>query len=67
MSWKRGDPLPEGELWTLAMTAQYLKKSEDTVRKSDCPRIPGRPLTFIPEEVKAYARKRSTAHVPSST
>lgn len=64
MLWKPGDPLPEGELWTLPMAAQYLKQQPQTVRRGDCPRIPGRPLTFIPHEVREYARKRSTAYLP---
>ena len=49
------------------MAAQYLRKHPEVLRRSDCPRIPGRPLTFIPDEVRAYARKRSTAYLPSST
>jgi hypothetical protein len=61
--WKPGDPLPNDTLWTLSMAAQYLRKAPQTVRRSDCPRIPGHPLTFIPQEVHEYARKQSTAYV----
>jgi hypothetical protein len=64
-TWRPGDPLPNDELWTLPMAAQYLKRHPEVVRRSDVPRIPGRPLTFRPEEVKEYARKRSTAYVPA--
>lgn len=65
MPWQPGDTLPEDELWTLPMAAQFLKKNAETVRRSDCPRIPGRPLTFIPREVREYARKQSTAYHPT--
>lgn len=67
MPWHPGDPLPNDTLWTLPMAAQYLRQHPEVVRRSDCPRIRGRPLTFIPEEVREYARKRSTAYLPSST
>lgn len=67
MTWRPGDPLPHDTLWTLPMAAQFFRQHPETVRRSDVPRIPGKPLLFIPDEVREYARKRSTAFDPRST
>lgn len=50
--WKPGDPLPEGELWTLAMVAQFAKRTPRTVQRWGIPKK-GRGL-YDPRTVRAF-------------
>jgi hypothetical protein len=54
-AWCPGDPLPEGELWTTAMVAQYAKRSTRTVQRSGCPKVA--PGLYDPATVRAFFRE----------
>jgi len=52
-AWRPGDALPDDTLWTTAMVAQYIRKSERTVQRSGCPQsgVIGR---YEPAVVRAF-------------
>jgi hypothetical protein len=52
--WQPGDPLPENELWTIVMVAQFAKRSTRTIRRRGIPQVPGEPGRYDPKVVRAW-------------
>ena len=53
-AWAPGEPLPEGELWTLAMVAQFAKRSIRTIQRRGVPQVPGERGLYDPAVVRAF-------------
>lgn len=51
--WKKGDPLPDNELWTWEMAEQYAKRHRKTLLRRGLRPVRGERGLFDPGEVRA--------------